>query len=334
MTVAATATRSMRIANETPLTGSHAFSAELGQQINAEIPAATAAHPVMIGGFAKSDLLGLLLTCNRAVTARLYGLNFGGMQVDNFTVAGNLVLGVPGELTITGDVTGWLRSGDLLWIVGATTQQHDGVATVMDVAVAAGLSTVGVSKDLCVINAAVVEVFDVIEAGIVGTTFATKFEPLGPEHLLLGAAGNEFLAAGPPGVITTNGDFSYLQAGDQILIQGATTHGNDQIYTVVTAVYAAPDTTITVVEAVANVEAAAAGTTFQVVRTCLLARIAANVPFVWTLVDQAIGATSAAFYPDSMGAPCPILEDITACTVDNADALTADFQARIVTVRP
>jgi hypothetical protein len=307
--------------------------------INSIIPAATDDHPVVIPTFAKEDLVGLLLTADQDCIAKLFGLNHTtlaapveGLQVTTFTVAGDLATdpGTPGEFTTPGDLTGWLYPGDNLYITGATTAQFDGHATVMDVAHAAAVTTVGVSKDYINVNAAVAEVFTaatIPEAGVANTTVARKYQPLGPEVDVNGAAVNEFNAAGPPGVLVMPGDFSWLQEGDEILIDGATTHGNDGIWTVATAVYAAPDTTITLtaLEAFAGAEGAAATTTFQWVRTHHLVRLTANEPYLWGIQDGS-GVNSS-------GSPNPLIDDITTLTVTNEHAtLTADFQARILTV--
>ena len=317
MPVTVTASRGLRVGNEAYLQGAETLEATNAELISDTIPAATPAPPVAVVDIDNDQAAGFVFIMDTDGIVKMHGLNYGGMQVANFTVAGDLVLQTPGELTIAGDLTSWLHAGDTLFIVGATTQQHDGVATVMEVAHAAGLSTIGVSKDLVVINGAVVEVFDVIEAGVVGTTLAWKFEPLGAEVLLLGAAGNEFTVAGAPGQISIAGDYSWLQAGDEILIQGATTHANDLIYTVTGAVFVAPDTTITVVEALANVEAAAAGTTLQWVRTHQLCRLVANVAHVWT---------------PASGWPNPCVDSITELLVTNDHATsTGAFQARVVT---
>jgi hypothetical protein len=311
MTVTTTATRSMRVGNETALSGAETLTSELGTMINSIIPAATDDHPVVIPAFTKANLTGLLLTCDRDALVRLRGGN--SWVIDNIVTLGDLVLGTGGTFTVTGDLTAYWYPGDQIWITGCTTAGNDGLYTVIDTAVAAGVTTVEVFDRTAVINAAVVESFDTVEAGAGAACTATKVLFRSVKHDI--DAGDDFTVAGPPGQLEVAEDVSWLVEYDKILIQETTT--NDGIYNVTSATYTAPDTTIVLEEAV-TVEVGTAAGNFCWIRDELMVRLTAGVPFMWTLDGGILN---------------PCLEDITTLLVTNEHAtLTADFQARILTV--
>ena len=236
-------------------------------------------------------------------------------QIDDFTVSGDLVLGTSGEFTVTGDLTSWLFPGDMLWIEGATTGQHDGIKHVMEVNFAGGLTTVGCTTELGVILAAAVEVFDVIEAGVVGTTYMRKIVGLGPGNLAL--VTDDFTVAGPDGEFEVAGDYSALDLRKaKLLFRNTTT--NDLILTIVSATFGALDTTFVVEEAV-TVEPMLAATTFQLIEDEAVFQLTANIPQMWT-----IGG--------GMANPSP--EDVLRFLATNDSGVAAAFQARVVANSP
>ena len=326
MVVTATAVRQMGIGNETRLSGTETILAELGESLNQAIAVSADDALVTIGNFTKANLDGLMLIADQACRVKVIGGN--PWTLASIATVGDMVTNTGGTLTITGDLTEWLWPGDEIWIQGCTTPANDGRYLVIGTAVAAGVTTVEVIKAgiraaagvMAIINVGAVEVFDTVEAGAGAANLVTKIVQRGVKTALLGAAGNEFSFAGPPGEIDIAGDFSFLQVDDKILIEGATTIGNSIIFTVVSATFTTPDTTIVVEEAVANVEAAAAATTLQWVRTELLVRLVANIPYLWTRESQTLN---------------PVLEDITRLLVSNASTtLIPDLQGRFVKSSP
>ena len=109
MTITSTASRSMKIGNETPLSGNESLISELGQMVISLIPAATDDHPVPIGAFTKADLMGLLLTCDQDALVRMYGGN--PWDIQSVALIGTLLPAAPprhglgGTITINGDLT-------------------------------------------------------------------------------------------------------------------------------------------------------------------------------------------------------------------------------------
>lgn len=312
MTVTATASKGLRIGNEAYLSGAEVQTATLGQIVNASIPAATHDHPVVVGAFTKANLVGLLMMSTQDGMARMSGGN--PWVIQNIATLGDLVLGVGGTFTILNDQTAWIYPGDMFWIEGCTTAANDGLYMVIDSTFAAGVTTIEVVRQTAVINAAVVEVFDTVEAGAGAACLATKIMAMSPKHYI--DAGDDFTVAGPPGQIEIAEDLSALVAHDRLLIQEATNAANNQLVDVTTATFVAPDTTLVVEEAVA-VEAGNAAANLMLVRSEFHPRLVANVPTLWTL-------------PSGILNPC--LEDITTLLVTNDHPTAgADFQARIVT---
>ena len=327
MTVTATASRSMRIGNETALSGSETIVAELGEHVNQEIAIAADDAVVAIGAVTKANLDALLLIADQDLTVKVIGGNPFPLHPgvgEGIVTLGDLAANVGGTFTVAGDLTEWLWPGDQIWITGCTTVNNNGRYIVIGTAVAAGITTVevvqfgrhGLAGQLGTINAPAIEVFDTVEVGAGAANLVYKIQSRGIKNNI--GVGDDFTVAGPPGQIEIAGDFSFLQADDKILIEEATTGNNNGIFTVVTAVYAAPDTTITVEEAVA-VELGTALTTFQWVRTELLVRLTADVSHLWTREGSILS---------------PVLEDITQLLVTNASGVAADLQARIVKSSP
>ena len=248
--------------------------------------------------FLKSQLVGMFWLCDQDVVLHLRGGSPYDVEIgvaNGFTVAGP-----PGEFTHDGDVSGWLWAGDEVYIEGATTAANDGAATVVDVDVAAGISTITVTREAGAFN---VEV----SAGA-GVTMWRKIQRVSAEFDI-----DDVTAAGPAGALTYTGDLTgLLEAGDLILIENATTPGNDGIYTIATIGYAAPLTTITLEEALTAIEAGAADTSFCWIIDELLIRLTADIPFLWA----------------GGGLLSPVLEDITTVTADTV--LAADLQGRVV----
>ncbi len=304
MTITSVASRSLRIGNESPLSGNESLASELGEQVNSIIPAATDDHPVTIGAFTKANLSGLLLTCNRDALIRMRG-NFHYVSPDGgegFTAAA--------IFTTNEDVTEWLWAGDEIWIDDATTAGNDGTATVLEVAYAAPYSTITIQREGAAYN---------VEIGVAGVTRWRKIQARSQEFLIDGAvvgAPNEFVAAS---TINAAGDYSFLQPHDKIMIQAATNAANNDIFEVVTAVFDGVDTVITVEEVTIITETSVALTSLQWIRDELMVRITAGIPELWSL--------------NGNGILCPVLEDITTLLVSNPEpTLTADFQARIIKV--
>ena len=312
MTVVVTANKGLRVGNEPYLSGSEVQTVTNAEIVTATIPAATDDHPVVVGDFTKASLAALLMISDQDGMVRMSGGN--PWVIQNIATLGDMALGVGGTFTILNDQTGWIYPGDLFWIEGCTTAANDGLFIVIDATFAAGVTTIEVVRRTAVINAAVIEVFDTVEAGAGAACLATKLLAMSPKHYI--DAGDDFTVAGPPGQIEIAEDLSWLEPHDRILIQEATNAANNQIANITTATYVAPDTTLVIEEAVA-VEAGNANANFFLVRSEHHCRLTANVPTLWTL-------------PSGIMNPC--LEDITTLLVSNEHATAlADFQARVVT---
>jgi len=319
MTVTATAGRSMAIGNEPSLSGNETITANFGTSIN--IPVAVGADDAVTAlAVAKADLEGLLLEADQDLIIKV----LGGNPWDIATIAtlGDTATANGGTITVIGDLTEWLYIGDNVWLEGCSAPANDGRYVVRSTAVAAGVTTVELVKcgqlaaadPFTIDNVAVHEVFAALQPAAAGTM--TKFLPRNAGQALLGAAAAfEFNVVAAPGEIEVAGDWSFLQADDKILIEAATTGGNAGIYTVVSATYAAPDTTIVVEEALAAQEAAAGDTTIQWIRTELLIRLTADVPFLWTEEGSILN---------------PVLEDVTQLLVTNASGVAADLEGRLL----
>ncbi len=209
----------------------------------------------------------------------------------------------------------------MLWITNLTAgaADDDTLYFVVGVVVAAGVTTVEVIRRAVDAVGPPATVFSAAQPAAAGE--ATKVVPTSRRYILNTAAANEFLAVGAPGQIAIGEDLSFLEEHDRILVQNATTHGNDQLYTVVSAIYTAPDTVIIVEEALGAAEAGLVTTTLMRVVTQHMVRLTAGIPYLWTLGSSLFNTS------------VPVLEDITTLLVSNAHAtLTADFQARIIKV--
>ena len=255
----------------------------------------------------------MLMTSDQDGLVKLSG--GGPWVIVEYTNVGDMVTGDGGLFTVATDLTGWIFPGDMLYLTGATDPDNDGPACVINTTFAAGLTTIEVFRPLGFDNALANEVFGTAQVGAGAANLMTKFEPMGIKYNI--DAADDFTVAGAPGQIEIAEDLSFLEEFDQILIEDATTAANNQIATVVSATFVAPDTTIVVEEAVV-VEAGTANTTLQPIRTSIHARLTANIPVLWTL--------PAGFVLN------PCLEDITTLLVSNDHATAAaTFRARFVT---
>lgn len=312
MSVNSTFTRSGRIGNETSLSGSQALSSQLGESVNQEIADGADDTVVAIGDFTKDNFDGMILTSDEDVTAKVLGGN--PRVVVEIVTLGDMATNVGGTFTVADDQTEWIYPGDQFYIQGSTTAANDGRYYVINSTFAAGVTTIEVIRQLGVINVAAIEVFDTAEAGAGVDHLAFKIIPVSVKNNI--TAGDDFTANN---TIEVAGDFSSLQADDKILIEEATTAGNDIVATVVTAVFATPDTTIVVEETAFNVEVGNANCTFQHVQTELLMHLTANEPFMWSKDSGVIN---------------PVLEDITEILITNTSGSSADVQARIIKSSP
>ena len=293
-------TRGLRVENEAGIVGAEALESTNVEIVENTVAAGAVDADMGIGPFEKFDLDCLAMVSDQDVLVRLNGEHPHDISVgvgSGFTAAGP-----PGQFEVAGDVTGYILPGDEIYIEGATTAANDGPCTVLETAFAAGITTITVARAG---GAFVVEV----SAGA-GVTMWRKFQYRSIEYDVA-----NFTVAGPPGQLTYTGDLTdVIFEDDNILVEGATTAANDGIYTVTAVTEAAGTTTITVAEAIANVEAGAAATSLALIRDEFMVRLSANVPFLWS-EDASIFN--------------PLLEDVTMMEVTNDNAVTANFQARI-----
>ncbi len=316
MPVTGTATGGLRLESLDSLSGNIGLSANASVVINESIAAATDDDDISaaLGVCTKDDLIAMAFRANQAGLMRLRGLN--GVELANVVTLGDLVLATGGTITVPGDFVDQWYPGDLIFIKGCTTAANDGLFVIHRITEAAAVSTIECYRVTAVINAAVVEVFDTVEAGFGAGNPVTKVVPYGRRYYL--DAADDFTVAGAPGQIEIAEDLSFLREHDQILITESTTAGtNDNIFTVVSATYAAPDTTIVVLEAVI-VEAGNANCTLQPVVTEFRHRLVANEPTVWHNLS---------------GILSPVLEDLSVLEVTNDHATAAmTFEGLILRV--
>jgi len=316
MTVTGTATQGLRLESLDSLSGNIGLSAQSSVVISETITANTDDQDISaaLGVCEKDDLIAMAFRANQAGLMRLRGGN--PYLLVNVVTLGNLATLVGGTITITGDLVDQWYPGDMIFIKGCNTPANDGLFVIHLITEAAGLTTIECYRAQAVINAAVIEVFDTVEAGFGAANFVTKVIPYGRRYYL--DAGDNFTVMGAPGQIVIGEDLSFLREHDKIMITESTTSGtNDNVFTVVSAAFATPDTTITVKEAVA-VEAGNANCTIQPVVTEFIHRLVANEPIVWHNLS---------------GILSPVLEDLSVLEVSNSHA-TADmtFEALILRV--
>ncbi|MEE9185250.1 MAG: hypothetical protein V3U39_12365 [Acidimicrobiia bacterium] len=307
MTVQGTATQGLRLESLDSLSGNISLEASASVVISEIIDPVTDDEDISpaLGVCAKDDLIAMAFRANQAGLMRLRGIN--GMELASVATLGDLVLATGGTITVPGDLVDQWYPGDMIFIKGCTTAANDGLFVIHRITEAAGVSTIECYRATGVINAAVVEVFDTVEAGFGAGNPVTKVVPYGRRYYI--DAGDDFTVAGAPGQIEVAEDLSFLREHDKILITESTTPGtNDNIFTVVSATYAAPDTTI-VVEGAVIVEAGNANCTLQPVVTEFIHRLVANEPTVWHNLSGILN---------------PVLEDLSVLEVSNSHA-TADM---------
>ncbi len=323
MTITATWGRSARIGNETALSGNQTLSQEIGTSISQPIAIGADDAVVAFAG-TKENIRGMAFIADQDLTLKLGG---GPYTVAEFTVLGDTETNVGGEFTIAGaDLTAWIWPGDLFWIQGSTSDENNGLYCVLEANFAALLNTIEVIQVgaagivagpdlhmLGTINVAATNIFQNLEVGAGAANVAYKIQPLSAKIDI--GAGDNFTNVGPPGDnLVVAGDFSFLQADDQILVLEATDEDNCQIHRVVTATFAAPDTTI-VVEGTMVTEAGSVIAYFQHVRSELIIHLNANQPFLWS---------------EDSGVPSPLLDDVTQILATNASGVAATLQGRII----
>lgn len=316
MPVTGTATGGLRLESLDSLSGNIGLSANASVVINESIPAATDDDDISaaLGVCTKDDLIAMAFRANQAGLMRLRGGN--PWLLASVATLGDLVLATGGTITIVGDLVDQWYPGDLIFIKGCTTAANDGLYVIHLITEAAGTTTIECYRVTGVINAAAVEAFDTVEAGAGAANFCTKVVPYGRRYYI--DAADDFTVAGAPGQIVVAEDLSFLQEHDQILITESTTPAtNDNIFNVVSATYAAPDTTIVVLEAVV-VEAGNGNCTLQPVVTEFRHRLVANEPTVWHNLS---------------GILSPVLEDLSVLEVTNDHATAAmTFEGLILRV--
>ena len=316
MTVSGTATEGLRLESLDSLSGNIALVASAGTVINEVIDPATDDEDISaaLGAFTKADLIAFAFRANQNGLMRLRGGN--PYLLATVATLGDLVLGVGGTITIAADLVDQWYPGDLIFIKGSTTVGNDGLHVIHLITEAGGVSTLEIFDVLGTINAAVFESLDTVEAGAGAANFVTKVVPYGRKYYIDGA--DDFTVAGAPGQIEIAEDLSFLQEHDEILITESTTPAtNDNIFTVVSATFTAPDTTIVVEEAVV-VEAGNANCVLQPVRTEFIHRLVANEPTMWHNLSGILN---------------PVLEDLSVLQVSNSHATAdMDFEGLILRV--
>jgi stage V sporulation protein SpoVS len=307
MTVTGTATHGLRLESLDSLSGNIGLEASASVVISESIDPATDDENISaaLGVCTKADLIAFAFRANQDGLVRLRGGN--PFLLATVATVGDLAVATGGTITIAGDLVDQWYPGDMIFIKGCTTPANDGLYVVHLITEAAGVTTIECYRVTGAINVAVVEVFDTAEAGAGAANFCTKVVPYGRRYYI--DAGDDFTVAGAPGQIEIAEDLSFLQEHDQILITESTTAAtNDNIFTVVSATYAAPDTTLVVEEAVV-VEAGNGACTLQPVVTEFRHRLVANEPTVWHKWSGILN---------------PVLEDLSVLEASNSHA-TADM---------
>ncbi len=296
-------TRSLRVENESGITGSEAPQVEGVADLRQTISAATEEELAGIGFWAER-MQAIGLVSDQDADAQFLGVRYG---------IASIAAGPPGVVTSDLDLTDVLFATDYVRIEGSTGASNDGVYRVASVAAAPNLITLDTGHTC------------ILQAGAGGTIAKVM-------SLQLYALLYEVATTVPPATITYTGNLTDIfAAGDKIYITGSAAAVNDGIWEVLTVAFTSPTTTITVEPEGPNGGAAVLGASgagvgdFSKVRPAI--ELVATVPFMWSIK----GGFNNPFQDPVNTTDNPLQGRVEHCMVIVAGAVNANMQARIGT---
>jgi len=297
--------RSARLGSESGISGSEALSVEIPASPDQIISALTEEEVTI--PFRAYDLQVLSMVCDQAVKVQVLETRFAILAT---------TAGPPGTITYTGDLEQEIFAGDIVRIEG--TVGNDGYDLVETVVVNLGVTTITLANGQWLVGA----------EGVIGTVSRVA------NHQLLGYAYTLTTTTQLTGAIVLAGNVTDKFAeGDYLEIQGSVAENG--LYYVMSAVYAAPNTTIIVSDPNLAIPAgalAADGVAGQIVKSLPSIVLAANKLFLWDidsglqnpLISPNVDFELASLWNVTRG-------NVAAFMVNNDNAINANFDARVGT---
>jgi hypothetical protein len=311
MTSTINVSRSLRVENETGITGAEAQEVEGVQTLSQTISASTE-EEVALAAFKDHQLQSMAVICDQASVCEFLGVRYAILQT---------VQGPPGTITYTGDLEQEIFPGDIVRVEG--TVADDGYYLVDAVAEAAGTTTLTLGGG---------QAFPTGGGGAVGTFARVASQ----QNITYTYAAATVTAA--TGVITYTGDISdKFAVGDILRISIST--GNDGIWSITAVTTDGPPVTTTsiTVEDLNDAGLLPDDTNDGEISLCRTGiNLTANIPFLWSIES---GITNP-FLPHGNEDPGLTKNDMTfnafrgdvaVCMVTNEAASAAAFQARVAT---
>ncbi len=305
-------TFSSRVENGTTLSGAEALSVENVQQPDQTISAGTEEQTALMA-FKDSQMQSMLLRSDQDVKAEFLGIRYAILAT---AIAG------PDTITHTGDLEQELAEGDIVRVQG--TVGDDGYYLIQTVAELIGVTTITLAGG---------QILPAGGGGAVGTVARVcSHADLGYAYDIGALGGTLTLATGVIDMPLNLTD--KFAAGDIITMRGST--GNNGIWRIVSVTLAGLGTEI-VVQDVNDAGLLVDNTNdgdFQLVKTAFV--LLANIPLLWTIASGIQNPfQNPVWDPQRAGAPENDFNadrgDVAFCMVNNAGALSAEFQAIIST---
>jgi hypothetical protein len=295
-------TRSLREENDSGITGSEAVEVQNNQTPSQTISAGVE-EEVAFGAFKDHQLRSLSLLSDQDVAAQFLGVRYAILAT---------AAAAPDTVTHTGDLEQEIFSGDIIRLEG--TVADDGEYEVASVTEAAGTTTIILTDG------------NLLPAGG-GGAVGTLARICSVHEISYGYTVATVTLA--TGVITYTGNLTDIFAVDDLLHMTGST-GNDGIWLITAVTYAAPTTSITVVDV--NDAGALPDNTddgeISLLRTAFA--LPATVPLLWSLE----GGMPNPFMRPMQASGTPLLfnefrGDVIHCMVNNAGAVNAVFRGEI-----
>jgi len=309
MTSAINITRTLRVENESGVTGSEAEAVNSADILEQLITAASEEQTAM-GAFKDHQLQALSLSLDVDGSAQFLGVRYPVLQT---------VAGPPGTITYTGDLEQEIYPGDIIRLEDMPAAGDDGLYQVATVVEAAGTTTITLANGQDIATAG---------GGAVGTLARVC------SRQNMGYAYTAVTVTAASGAITFTGDLSdKFAAGDWITINNST--GNDGVWQITSVTYAAPTTTI-IVETKAGANTLPDNTNdgvFQKIEMEIT--LAASVPYLWSIEG---GLQNPFIHPNTLNATDIIgptydadRGDVAYCMVTVDGTTNGNFSGRICT---
>lgn len=302
-------TWTLRVENETGLSGTEAQAVEAFDDLDESI-AATTEKTLAFAAIKASQLQSMSMLSSQDVSVQFLGPWY------NIKSLNAVITVAEAFIEFTGDLSAIIHPGDILRLDG--TAAGDGYYMVLNepqypVREATAVVFGGADTVISLANGHILA-----NAGAVGR-FAKVMSVL--HHPIEYTIAT--MAAGPPGVITFTGDLTeHFAAGDYIILDWGTDTppGKDGIYRIDTIVFSTPTTTITLTNTDAIADATNDGEFHKIV---IAFDLTANTPMMW-------GKDGGSVNPiQPRGAVYDALQgDVAQALANNLGATAANFQAR------